>query len=44
MDYVEELIIASLKELLELRSITEVDSNTKSKLVYRETRRHKKNK
>lgn len=34
MDYVEELIIASLKELLELRSITEVDSNTKSKLVY----------
>ena len=34
MDYVEELIIASLKELLELRSITEVYSNTKSKLVY----------
>ena len=26
--------MASLKELLELRSITEVDSNTKSKLIY----------
>ena len=34
MEHVEELIVASLKELLELRSITEVDSNTKSKLIY----------
>lgn len=34
MEHVEELIVASLKELLELKSITEIDSNTKSKLIY----------
>ena len=34
MENVEELILASLKELLELKSITEVDSKTKSKLIY----------
>ena len=34
MEHVQELIVASLKELLELKSITEIDSNTKSKLIY----------
>jgi len=34
MENVEGLIIASLKELLELRCITKVNSKTKSKLVY----------
>lgn len=34
MEKVEELIIASLKELLDLRCITNLNSDTKSKLVY----------
>lgn len=34
MEMVEELIIASLKELLDLKCITKVNSETKSKLVY----------